>query len=79
MRFLEICAEIFEMGVGDTNLLWVCGWGVFVCGVGGWRGGEGVRFWDFSLNLPYNYLVYNCRIMLYNDDYSIMWYNIKII
>ena len=54
MSFLEICAEIFEMGVGDTNLLWVCGWGVFVCGVGGWRGGEGVRFWNFSLNLLYN-------------------------
>ena len=54
VRFLEICADIFEMGVGDTNLLWVCGWGVFVCGVGGWRGGEGVRFWNFSLNLLYN-------------------------
>ena len=48
VRFLEICAEIFEMGVGDTNLLWVCGWGVFVCGLGG---GEEERGSDFGTSL----------------------------
>ena len=32
-RFLKLV-----VGDRDTNLLWVCGWDVFVCGVGG--GGE---------------------------------------
>ena len=34
------------VGDRDTNLLWVCGWGVFVCGVGveGRRGGQILEF-----------------------------------